>query len=322
MTTTPTEIVPFETYDGSNSIVAFDEIDRELEDLIISARSENTRRAYRAQWKIFVAWARRYGRKALPAEPADVARFLLMRFNDGASIPTIRSAVAAISCAHKDAGLENPCLNQGVKLAVVSLRKRNERASEQVSAMLDVQVDAIISTAMLPRRGRGGLYETPKFARKRGMVDIALILTMCDAGLRRSEAANARWRDLSEWEDGTGRLTVPRSKTDQYGDSEVLGIRDRTLTALKAIRPSDYQPDNPIFGLSDGQIARRIQSAVKAAGLDGRFGGHSCRIGMARGMTRKGAPTHVVMRQGRWKDPRMIAVYTRGESASEALRYL
>ena len=52
------------------------------------------------------------------------------------------------------------------------------------------------------------------------------------------------------------------------------------------------------------------------------FSGHSRRVGMAQRMTRNGAPATAVMRQGRWSTSRMVARYTRNETAWEALRYL
>lgn len=42
----------------------------------------------------------------------------------------------------------------------------------------------------------------------------------------------------------------------------------------------------------------------------------------AQRMTRNGAPAAAVIRQGRWATGRMVARYTRGETAGKALRYL
>ena len=83
-----------------------------------------------------------------------------------------------------------------------------------------------------------------------------------------------------------------------------------------------------MFGLLESQIARRVKVIAKAAGLaDWEFysghSGHSGRVGMARRMTQKGAPTHEIERQGRWKQGGdMVSRYTRGETAGSALRYL
>ena len=43
---------------------------------------------------------------------------------------------------------------------------------------------------------------------------------------------------------------------------------------------------------------------------------------MAITMTCNGAPAAAVMRQGRWSTTRMVATYTRNETAGAALKYL
>ena len=52
------------------------------------------------------------------------------------------------------------------------------------------------------------------------------------------------------------------------------------------------------------------------------FSGHIGHIGMARRMVAAGAPNAAVQNQGRWKDGSMVARYTRGEAAGEALKWL
>ena len=125
--------------------------------------------------------------------------------------------------------------------------------------------------------------------------------------------------------DGSGRLTVRRSKTDQDADGAVVAITPPAmadLDRLAATRGGVPDPDERMFGLSARQIGRRVAAAAKAAGLGDGFSGHSGRVGMAQRMTRDGAPAAAVMRQGRRASVRMVARYTRGENASEALRYL
>lgn len=77
-----------------------------------------------------------------------------------------------------------------------------------------------------------------------------------------------------------------------------------------------------VFKLGDRQIANRIAAVAKACGLGAGFGGHFGRVGMALRVTCNGTPAATVMRQGRWSTTRMVARYTRNESAGEALRYL
>ena len=104
---------------------------------------------------------------------------------------------------------------------------------------------------------------------------------LSDAGLRRSEAADVTWGDVQRWEDGSGRITVIRSKTDVEAQGAVVAITPTAMDALSAIRPAGVASDVKVFGLSESQIARRVKVIAKAAGLTDWefFSGHSGRGG-------------------------------------------
>ncbi len=186
-------------------------------------------------------------------------------------------------------------------------------------------------------------------AERRGRVDIAIASLLSDAGLRRSEAAAVTWADIARAADGSGRVTVRRSKTDQAGQGAILYVTAATMAALAAIRQG--APDAaPVFGLSVGQIGRRIAAATVARSVSGRCApsiacpgvfrttfarrsdnpepsdpppaggsgplpsgrrGESSagRVGLAVRMMARGAPTHAVMLAGRWQGAGMVARY-------------
>ena len=157
-------------------------------------------------------------------------------------------------------------------------------------------------TAVQPRkRGRG--FETAEQAAQRACFDLALVAVLSDGGLRRSEAAALTWGDVQRWDDGSGRITLVRSKTDVEAQGAVVAITPTAMNALDAIRPAGAGGEVKVFGLSESQIARRVKVIAKAAGLADWefFSGHSGRVGMARRMAQNGAPTHEIERQGRWK---------------------
>ena len=77
-----------------------------------------------------------------------------------------------------------------------------------------------------------------------------------------------------------------------------------------------------MLSLAGEALAKRVRDAAKAAGLGDGISGHSGRIGMARRMIAAGAPTAVVLHQGRWRHGDMAARYTRGEAAGDALEWL
>ena len=152
-------------------------------------------------------------------------------------------------------------------------------------------------TAVQPHQRCRGI-ETAEQAEERGSFDVALVAALSDAGLRRSEAAALTWGDVQRWDDGSGRITVVRSKTDAETQGAMVAITPAAMNALPAIRPAGVDAGEKVFGLSESQIARRVKAIAKAAGLADWefFSGHSGRVGMARRMAQNGAPTHEIER--------------------------
>ena len=284
----------------------------------------NTRRVYGTQWRIFTGWCDEVGLTSLPAEPLTVARYLAARAGSGASIATIRLATSAISKAHEWAKLESPCRDPGVRASLKGWGRRLAKPQRQAGALTADVLAVIRLTAVQPRR-RGRGLETAEQAAQRARFDLALVAVLSDGGLRRSEASSLTWGDIQRWDDGSGRITVVRSKTDAEAQGAVVAITPAAMRALSAIRPAGVGGEARVFGLSESQIARRVKAIARAAGLENWefFSGHSGRVGMARRMAQNGAPTHEIERQGRWKQGGgMVGRYTRGESAGSALRYL
>ena len=314
------QIVPHE----SSPLPQLRAADRGVAQSLESVLSDNTRRVYGTQWQLFNDWCDEVGLRALPAQPLTVARYLAARAGSGASIATIRLATSAISKAHEWARLESPCRDPGVRASLKGWGRRLSRPQRQSGALTADVLAVIRLTAVQPRR-RGRGIETPAQAAERARFDLALVAVLSDAGLRRSEASSLTWGDVQRWDDGSGRITVVRSKTDAEAQGAVVAITPAAMDALSAIRPAGVGGEARVFGLSESQIARRVKAIARAAGLENWefFSGHSGRVGMARRMAQNGAPTHEIERQGRWKQGGgMVGRYTRGESAGSALRYL
>ena len=289
-----------------------------------SVLADNTRRTYGVQWRMFDDWCAEVGLTSLPAEPLTVARYLAARASTGASIATLRLASSAITKAHEWAKLESPCRDPGVRASLKGWGRRLSKPQRQ-SGALTADVLAVIRLTVVQPRKRGRGFETPEQASERARFDLALVTVLSDAGLRRSEASSLTWGDVQRWDDGSGRITVIRSKTDAEAQGAVVAITPAAMKALDAIRPAGARGEVKVFGLSESQIARRVKAVARAAGLENWefFSGHSGRVGMARRMAQNGAPTHEIERQGRWKQGGgMVGRYTRGETAGSALRYL
>ena len=86
------------------------------------------------------------------------------------------------------------------------------------------------------RAGAAAASRRPSRLRKGGSLTWPWWAVLSDAGLRRSEAAALTWGDVQRWDDGSGRITVIRSKTDAEAQGAVVAI---TPAARGPLPPSD-----------------------------------------------------------------------------------
>ena len=143
--------------------------DRGVADALESVLSDNTRRVYGTQWRLFTGWCDEVGLVSLPAEPLTVARYLAARAGSGASIATIRLATSAISKAHEWAKLESPCRDPGVRASLKGWGRRLSRPQRQSGALTADVLAVIRLTAVQPRR-RGRGYRDARAGCRKGEV--------------------------------------------------------------------------------------------------------------------------------------------------------
>ena len=287
-----------------------------VQEALASSRSPATRRAYASQWRMFTTWTEARGLSSLPAEPSVVAAYLTERAGSGVSVATVQLSRAAIAAAHSDANLDDPCAHPGVRRTMSGLSRMFGRPPLQASPLTSDVAAAIRATARRPRRLPSGRMESESTAERRGMVDIALVSVMRDGLLRRSEASDLVWSDIERMADGTGRLTVRRSKTDQVSEGKVLYLSAASMAGMDAIRPAEPSHRHmSVFALSGSQIGRRIARSCEVAGFPGAYSGHSPRVGMAQDLAANGAELPALMEAGRWESPTMPARYTRSQAA-------
>ena len=251
----------------------------DTEELRFPGAARHTQRAYRTQWRLFKEWTLQQGLVRLPASPDTVARFLYDRHSRGASLSTIRASTAAIAAVHRLCDFPLPSQHaQIVRSTLKQLSHSYTLPISSVQPLTDRDVNAIQSTALTRRIGRGGFREKRSRASRRGRVDIALVRLLKDASLRRTEAATLAWGDVITLPKGQGLIRVPCSYA--AGKSEKrIPVSHETMRALRAIRSKAATPDTPVFGLSESQVYRRVKAAASAAGLGDGFGGDSGRAG-------------------------------------------
>ena len=295
-------------------------------DVLADARAEarswapNTRRAYVAGWRDFISWCLEHRCVGLSAAAADVGRYLEhLVETEGKTLATVRRAPGGDRGGPALGRTSGPDVAALVQATMKRLAREYGKPKKQAKGLTSDALAAVKATARIQRvdQGKHRRKESEAAAARRALVDLALLQVMRDGLLRRSEASGLRWGDIEVHADGSGRLHVVRSKTDQTAEGAVLYLGPAAVEALLAIRPQEavIDPGTRVFGLSAGQISRRIKAATKMVGLGEGFSAHSPRVGMAQDLSAAGAELPELMTAGRWESPTMPARYTEAQAA-------
>ena len=126
-----------------------------------------------------------------------------------------------------------------------------------------------------------------------------------------------RWGEVEVHEDGSGRLHVMRSKTDQAAEGSVLYLGPAVVETLLAIRPQEavIDPGANVFGLSFGKISRRTKAAAKIAGLGGGFSAALAQGRDGPGPERRRGGAAGTDDRGSWDSPTVPTRCTRAQAA-------
>jgi integrase len=268
-----------------------------------ASSSENTRRAYAADWRHYSGWTRRHG---LPAVPADsqVVGLYISACASGAltgkpcSVRTIERRLSALGWNFAQRGEKFDRADRHVATVLAGIRRTQGRPPEQKEAVLPGDLLAMIATLDL-----GDL---------RGLRDRAILLIGFAGGLRRSEIVGLDC-GARQTQDGTGWteileegiLVTLRGKTGWREVEIGRGSSDLTCpvvaleTWLRFARIANGPLFRRVFGggktvgadrMVDKHVARLVKRTAMAAGVRGdlaegerqnKFSGHSLRAGLA-----------------------------------------
>ena len=284
-----------------------------------SSVSDNTRAMYNSTWRGFEAWTQARGALAMPVSPPLVAAYLAHLAEERRlSVASVRLHKAALVAVHKAAGHPDPTDNEAVRQIMKGIARAHGKGQKQAKPLTAEALAAVKATAKSRRPLENGKrQESAERAAWRGRVDVALLATLRDGLLRRSEAAALTWGDVEFREDDAALITLRRSKTDQESEGVVLYIGTEASQALLAIRPAPelLDPATPVFGMTTRHIGNRVKAAAEAAGLGEGYTGHSGRVGMAQDLVKSGVELPALMTAGRRKSSKIPARYTERQAA-------
>lgn len=310
-------IISLSTTAASADNLAIDHLIERARAYAEAAVPPNTLRAYAASWRSFTDFCAGRGIAALPAAPQTVALYVTQR-SEQCAISTIRLNLAAIASKHAENGLESPCTHEVVRRILRGMARTKGTATRRKDA---ITIDPL--RAMLLEIRGDGLKATR---------DRALLLLGFAAALRRSELAAIDVSHVAFCKEGL-RLTIPRSKTDQAGESVEIAVPhvpNRSLCAVRALKAwleASGIVVGPIFRsfslqremldhAVDGRaVANLIQSLARKAHLAGDFSGHSLRAGFVTAAAQAKCSLDAIARTTRHKSLSVLMSYVRPAQA-------
>jgi integrase len=270
---------------------------------------ENTKKAWRNDWTVFLAFCMPQHLCPLPAIPETVAAFVEACRVAAKKPATIRRYLTTITLAHRVAKLENPCDDEAVQLEIKGLYNVMSARQRQAKAMGWEHIKRFIETA-----GEGIRPD-----RERALLTVAY-----DTMARRAELVALNLEDFTFLPDGTGRVLIRRSKTDQTGEGDIAYLARDTVRWLQIWLEQARITDGAVFRrlVGRGRIGGRLhvdsiaETFKRVAGFVGmpaddvdQVSGHSIRVGATQDLLALNIDLASVMQAGRWKSNRMPMRY-------------
>ena len=281
-----------------------------------SSKAKNTVRAYKSDFKDFGIFCAQNGFKSIPSEPKIVSLYLTHLSTNEVKISTIKRRLVSIGVIHKLKGHYLDTKHPMIIENILGIKRRKGSIQIGKKPLLINNLKLIIN--VIDKNN----YEDLKKLRDR-----SIILMGFSGGFRRNEIVSLDCDDLDFVAEGL-KISLKRSKTDQFGEGSVKGLPyfDNTqycpVLSLKNWIEASKISSGPLFRrfskgskltenrLTDQTVALLIKKYLKLAGIDNKnYSGHSLRSGFATVAAESGANERNIMAMTGHKSTEMVRRY-------------
>ncbi len=280
-----------------------------------SSKANNTLRAYKSDFRDFSAFCAKHGFKSLPSEPKIVSLYIT-HLSKNAKISTLRRRLVSISMVHKLKGHYLDTKHPIIVENLMGIRRLNGSVQKGKKPLLINNLKSIIN-----------VIDELKIEEIKKLRDKSIILIGFGGGFRRTEIISIDHDDLEFVPEGL-KITIKKSKTDQFGEGMTKGLpyfNNENYCPIKNLQKwleISKIKSGPIFrrfskGLSltnkrltDQSVVLLMKEYLKLAGIENKnFAGHSLRSGFATVAAESGADERSIMAMTGHKSTQMVRRY-------------
>jgi site-specific recombinase XerD len=281
-----------------------------------NSKAKNTLRAYKSDFNNFGLFCAQNGFKSLPSEPKIVSLYITHLSSKGIKMSTLKRRLVSIGVIHKLKGHYLDTKHPVIIENIMGIKRRKGSIQKGKKPLLINNLKKIINVI--------DEYNTENIKKFR---DRSIILIGFSGGFRRNEIVALDYDDLDFVTEGL-KISVKRSKTDQFGEGSVKGlpyfnnIQYCPVLSLKNWIEISRIRSGPLFRkiskgtklsekrLTDQTVALLIKKYLKIAGIDSKnYSGHSLRSGFATSAAEAGVEERNIMSMTGHKSPEMVRRY-------------
>ena len=281
-----------------------------------SSKANNTIRAYKSDFKDFSLFCAQNGFKPLPSEPKIISLYLTHLSTKDVKMSTLKRRLVSIGVIHKLKGHYLDTKHPAIIENIMGIKRRKGIVQKGKKPILISSLKLIINA----------IDQQTKDKIKK-LRDKSIILTGFSGGFRRNEIVALNYDDLDFVPEGL-KITIRRSKTDQFGEGSVKALPyfDNSqycpVVTLKNWITVSKIKSGPIFRrflkssklsdnrLTDQTVALLIKKYLNLAGIENKnYSGHSLRSGFATSTAELGAEERSIMAMTGHKTTQMVRRY-------------
>ena len=280
-----------------------------------NSKANNTLRAYKSDFKDFSVFCAKHGLNSLPTEPKILSLYLT-HLSKNSKISTLRRRIVSISMVHKLKGHYLDSKHPIIVENLMGIRRIKGSLQKGKKPLLINHLKLVID-----------VINEQKIKENKKLRDKTMILVGFGGGFRRNELISIDYEDLEFVSEGI-KITVRRSKTDQFGEGMIKGLPYFSnkmycpIINLKKWLEISKIKSGPIFRrftkgstitekrLTDQSVVLLIKKYLNLAGIENKnFAGHSLRSGFATVAAESGADERSIMSMTGHKTSQMVRRY-------------